>query len=98
MLSALRRGALLLALVCAALLPLVALNLTHVGSFHFKRFRELTWILYGALAVFALARRDRASFAREWSVRMDAIREHPRFVPAMSGPMPGLYAPAARAQ
>jgi len=98
MLSALRRGALLLAFVCAALLPLVALNLTHVGSFHLKRFRELTWILYGALAVFALARRDRASFVREWSGRMHAILEHPRFFPAMSGTMLGLYLLAAWTQ
>lgn len=98
MLSALRRGALALALVCAVLLPLVSLNLTHVAWFHLKRFRELTWALYGAIAVFALARRDRASFASEWRGRLHAILEHPRFFPVMSGTMLLLYALAAWTQ
>ena len=91
-------GALALALASLALLALVALNLTHVGSFHLKRFRELTWVLYGTLAVFALARRDPASFAREWAGRLHAILEHPRFFPVMSGVMLVLYLLAAWTQ
>ncbi len=98
MLRALRATALVVAVACAALLPLVALNLTHVGSFHLKRFRELTWILYGALLVYALARRGRAAFAQRWAGRLHAALDHPRFFPVLSRTMLGLYLLAAWTQ
>ena len=88
----------MLALVCAAVLPLVALNVTHVGSFHLKRFREPTWALFGALALFALLRRDRAAFVQAWAARLRALLEHPRFFPWLSATMLALYVLAAWTQ
>ena len=98
MLRVIRGLALALALACLALLPLVALNLTHVGVVEIKRFREITWALYAALAAFALARRDRGAFAARWTSRLRAILSHPRFFPAASLTMLALYVLAALTQ
>ena len=98
MLSILRRAALAIAVASLALLPLIALNLTHVGSFHLERFREPTWVLYGSLAIYALLRRDPGAFAREWAGRLRNLLDHPRFFLWMSGIMLALYLLAAWAQ
>ena len=98
MLSLLRRAALTLAAASLALLPLIALNLTHVGSFHLERFREPTWVLYGSLFLYVLLRRDPAAFARQWAERLRALLDHPRFFLWMSGIMLALYLLAAWAQ
>src|SRR5438874_5039230 len=98
MLSILRRAALALAAASLALLPLIALNLTHVGPVHLERFREPTWALYGSLCLYALLRRDPAAFARLWAARLRALLDHPRFFPWMSGIMLALYLLAAWAQ
>ncbi len=98
MLSILRRAALAVAIASAALLPLIALNLTHLGPLQLERFREPTWVLYGSLALCALLRRDRAAFAHEWVTRCRAILDHPHFFRWMSGTMLALYLLAAWAR
>jgi len=98
MLSVLRGAALALAVASAAVLPLIALNLTHAGSFHLERFREPTWILYGSLLLHTLLRRDPLAFARAWAARLHALLSHPRFFLWMSGTLLALYLLAAWAQ
>jgi len=98
MLSIFRKAAVTLAAASLALLPLIALNLTHVGWFHLERFREPTWVLYGLLAFVVFLRRDPAAFARAWAERLRAILNHPRFFLWMFGIMLALYLLAAWAQ
>ena len=95
MLRILRGAALSVSAASLALLPLIALNLTHVGSFHLERFREPTWIFYGALAWFVILSQDSA---RDGAGRLRALLDHPRFFPWMSGTMLALYLLAAWAQ
>jgi len=98
MLRALRLVAVAAAAGCLVLLLLVALNLARVGSIHLERFREPTWALYAALAVFVLARRDPASSIRAWADRVHSILVRPRFFAVMAGTMLLLYVIAAWTQ
>ena len=69
-------------------------RLTHKA----RCFREPTWVLYGALALFVLARRDRALFIRAWAGRLHSILDGARFFPTMAGAMLLLYLDAAWTQ
>ncbi len=98
MLRALRLVAIAVGAGSLALLLLVALNLARFGPVHFERFREPTWVLYGALALFVLARRDRASFLNVWAGRLHSVLDRPGFFPTMAGTMLVLYLIAAWTQ
>ena len=62
------------------------------------RFREITLGIYFCLAVFAILRKERSSFAGRWSSRFHDIAGARRFFPLMAGSMLVLYVLAALTQ
>ena len=62
------------------------------------RFREITLCIYFCLAVFAVLRKERSSFAGRWSSRFYDMAGGRRFFPLMAGSMLVLYVLAALTQ
>lgn len=90
-LRALRLLALALAGLAALLLGLIALNLAPSSPLRLQRFREPTWVLYGALALFALLREHPLEYLRGASARARAIFDSARFFPVASGVCLAIY-------
>lgn len=82
-----------LAVVGAALISLllIALNLARFGPLRLSRWREPTWILYGALALFAMAREQPRAYLRTAISRVRGILESGRFFPFAAGICLALY-------
>jgi uncharacterized membrane protein len=64
-------------------LALIASTIAAGPPLHLERFREPTWVLYGALALFAVARPRPRAFASEALERAGRALGSPRFFPTL---------------
>lgn len=93
-----RQIALAVAVTAAALLPLIAFNLTHIGDLHLKRLREPTLIISICLILFIMMRKRPLVYARTWFSRLRLVFADRRFFSLMSTTMLALYVVAAITQ
>jgi hypothetical protein len=91
LLAVLRAIFLAVAAVAALSLPLIAFHLIQAGPLGWHRFREPTWVLYGALALFAVLRPDPRAYLGGVLRRAREILDSPRFFPAASGILLAIY-------
>jgi uncharacterized membrane protein len=87
-----------IALLGLLVLLLITFNLARFGSIRLERFRETTWVIYGALLLFVFVRRDPVAYLRGLRERGTRFLAHPRFFTVMSVVLLVLYIAAAATQ